>query len=72
MADVRHLSTSLRFTLTLGGADDESVTKSVSVAKIGAGAGADALGALAASLGGLFEYPVVSVKKYDTGVLESE
>ena len=72
MADVRHLSTSLRFTLTLGGADGESVTKSVSVAKIGAGAGADALGALAASLGGLFESPVVSVKKYDTGVLESE
>lgn len=66
MANVKHLTSALRLTLSLGTVDGKSVTKTVSVSKIGAAAGAESLNALV----GLLEYPVASVKKYDTGLLE--
>lgn len=72
MAEIRHISTSLRFTITLEGADGESVSKTISVPKIAAGTSAEELNTLAASVGGLLEYPVARVAKYDTGLLESE
>ena len=67
MANVKHLTSALRLTLSLGTVDGKSVTKTVSVSKIGA---AESLNALVGALGGLLEYPVASVKKYDTGLLE--
>ena len=69
MANIKHLTSALRLTLSLG-TDGKSVTKTVSVSKIGAAAGAESLNALVGALGGLLEYPVASVKKYDTGLLE--
>ena len=70
MANVKHLTSALRLTLSLGTVDGKSVTKTVSVSKIVAAAGAESLNALVGALGGLLEYPVASVKKYDTGLLE--
>ncbi|MBR4400320.1 MAG: hypothetical protein IKT09_01355 [Synergistes sp.] len=72
MAEVKHISTSLRFTLEFEGEGGKSVNKTLSVSRIGAGAAADDLNALAGSVGGLLEYPVKSVKKYDTGLIENE
>lgn len=72
MASIKHLTSALRLTLSLGTVDGKSVTKTVSVSKLGAAAGVAALSALVGALGDLLEYPVASVKKYDTGLLESE
>lgn len=72
MANIKHLTSALRLTLSLGTVDGKSVTKTVSISKLGASAGAAALSALVGVLGDLLEYPVASVKKYDTGLLESE
>lgn len=72
MAEVKHISTSLRFTLEFEDEGGKSVNKTLSVSRIGAGAAADNLNALAGSVGGLLEYPVKSVKKYDTGLIENE
>ena len=49
----------------------KTVTKTVSLSDIGAAATADTLSALASALGELLEYPVASVRKYDTELLES-
>ncbi|MPN26562.1 hypothetical protein SDC9_173987 [bioreactor metagenome] len=72
MANIKHLTSALRLTLSLGTVDGKSVTKTVSVSKIGAAAGAETLNALVGALGDLLEHPVASVKKYDTGLLEVE
>ena len=51
--------------------EGKTVTKTVSLSNIGAAATADTLSALASALGELLEYPVASVRKYDTELLES-
>ena len=66
MANIKHLTSALRLTLSLGTVDGKSVTKTVSVSKIGTAAGAETLNALVGV------HPVASVKKYDTGLLEGE
>ena len=72
MANIKHLTSALRLTLSLGTVDGKSVTKTVSVSKIGTAVGAETLNALVGVLGDLLEHPVASVKKYDTGLLEGE
>ena len=72
MANIKHLTSALRLTLSLGTVDGKSVTKTVSVSKIGTAGGAETLNALVGVLGDLLEHPVASVKKYDTGLLEGE
>ncbi len=71
MAQFKHVSSSLRLTISLGEEEGKTVTKTVSLSNIGAAATADTLGALASALGELLEYPVASVRKYDTELLES-
>ena len=64
MAQFKHISSSLRLTISLGEEEGKTVTKTVSLS-------ADTLSALASALGELLEYPVASVRKYDTELLES-
>ena len=61
MAQFKHISSSLRLTISLGEEEGKTVTKTVSLSNIGA----------ASALGELLEYPVASVRKYDTELLES-
>ncbi|MEG1603502.1 MAG: DUF1659 domain-containing protein [Cloacibacillus sp.] len=72
MAQVKAISSALRLTLALGEADGKKITKTVSLSKIGSQATAAALSAVVTALAELLAYPVASVKKYDTGLLESE
>lgn len=72
MAQLKHISGSLRLTIALGAVDGKNVTKTVSVSKIANAADAALLDSLAGALGALLEYPVLSVRKYDTNLLESE
>ena len=71
MAQFKHVSSSLRLTISLGEEEGKSVTKTVSLSNISGAATADDLSAVAAALGELLEYPVVSVRKYDTELIES-
>ena len=71
MAQFKHVSSSLRLTISLGEEEDKSVTKTVSLSNISGAATADDLSAVAAALGELLEYPVASVRKYDTELIES-
>ena len=66
MAQFKHISSSLRLTISLGEEEGKTVTKTVSLSNIGAAATADTLSALASALGELLEYPVASVRKYDS------
>ena len=49
--------------------DGKAVEKSVSVSGIGNDVTAEKILAVTGALAGLLEYPVTSVKKYDTGLL---
>ena len=71
MAQFKHVSSSLRLTISLGEEEGKSVTKAVSLSNISGAATADDLSAVAAALGELLEYPVASVRKYDTELIES-
>ena len=71
MAQFKHVSSSLRLTISLGEEEGKSVTKTVSLSNISGAATADDLAAVAAALGELLEYPVASVRKYDTELVES-
>ncbi len=71
MAQFKHVSSSLRLTISLGEEEGKSVTKTVSLSNISGAATADDLSAVAAALGELLEYPVASVRKYDTELIES-
>lgn len=71
MAELRHLATSLRLTLSLGSEDGKAVTKTVSLSGISGTADASVLAETAAALGDLLEYPVASVRKYDTELIEA-
>ncbi len=71
MAQFKHISSSLRLTISLGEQEGKNVTKTVSLSDISGAATADDLAAVAAALGELLEYPVASVRKYDTELLES-
>ena len=71
MAQFKHVSSSLRLTISLGEDEGKSVTKTVSLSNISGAATADDLSAVAAALGELLEYPVASVRKYDTELIES-
>jgi hypothetical protein len=55
--------------LNLGMTDGKAVEKSVSVSGIGNDVTAEKILAVTSALAGLLEYPVTSVKKYDTGLL---
>ncbi|MDO4987850.1 MAG: hypothetical protein Q4E17_02315 [Synergistes sp.] len=68
MANIRHLSTSLRLALTVGANE----TKSVSVSKISEAITAAKVESFVEQAGNLLEYPIATAKKYDTGILESE
>lgn len=57
MAQFKHISSSLRLTISLGEEEGKTVTKTVSLSNIGAAATADTLSALASALGELLEYP---------------
>ena len=72
MAQFTHVSSSLRFTLSLGEEEGKSVTKTVSLSNISGAATADDLAAVASALGELLEYPVASVRKYDTELIEND
>ena len=71
MAQFKHVISSLRLTISLGEEEGKSVTKTVSLSNISGAATADDLSAVAAALGELLEYPVASVRKYDTELIES-
>ena len=71
MAQFKHVSSSLRLTISLGEEEGKSVTKTVSLSNISGAATADDLSEVAAALGELLEYPVASVRKYDTELIES-
>lgn len=72
MAQIQAISSSLRIALSLGTVDGKAVTKNVSLAKIASGATAAALDAVVTALATLLEYPVASVRKYDTSLIASE
>jgi len=69
MATINPISASLRMTVNLGMTDGKAVEKSVSVSGIGNDVTAEKILAVTGALAGLLEYPVTSVKKYDTGLL---
>lgn len=72
MAVLKHISSRLSLTISLGEQEGKTVTKSLSLSNIGAAATADILAGLASAMGELLEYPVASVRKYDTELLETE
>lgn len=71
MAQFKHISTRLSLTISLGEDEGKTVTKTLSISDIGAAATADILSGLASALGELLEYPVASVRKYDTELIEA-
>ncbi len=71
MAQLLHVSSRIQLTLSLGEVEGKSVTKTVSMSNISGSATADDLYSVAAAAGELLEYPVASIRKYDTMLLES-
>lgn len=71
MAVFKHISSRLSLTISLGEQEGKTVTKTLSLSNIGAAATADVLSGLASAMGELLEYPVASVRKYDTELLET-
>lgn len=71
MAVLKHISSRLSLTISLGEVEGKTETKSLSLSNIGAAATADILAGLASVMGELLEYPVASVRKYDTELLET-
>ena len=71
MAELKHISSRLSLTISLGEVEGKTETKSLSLSNIGAAATADILAGLASVMGELLEYPVASVRKYDTELLET-
>lgn len=71
MAQFKHISSRLSLTISLGEVEGDTVTKTISISNIGAAATADVCSGLAGVLGELLEYPVASVRKYDTELIEA-
>lgn len=71
MAVLKHVSRRIGMTISLGEVEGKTVTKSISLSNIGAAASADVMQGLVSAAGGLLEYPVASVRVYDTELLET-
>ena len=71
MAQFKHVASRISLTISLGEVEGDTVTKTISISNIGAAATADVCSGLASVLGELLEYPVASVRKYDTELIEA-
>ena len=70
MATFKHVSSRLSLEISLGEVEGKSVTKTISISNISGAATADDLYAVGSAAGELLEYPVASIRKYDTEVLD--
>ena len=71
MATLKFISRRMTMIISLGEVEGKTVTKNISLSNIGAAASADILSGLASAAGELLEYPVASVRIYDTELIEA-